>query len=72
MTILGQIVSSYCQVPATIIPTRSLKPRYNIDPFDKHADEEVWRALERANLKKKVIGIRMMKIMETKKIAECQ
>merc|ERR1719430_1514213 len=28
--------------------------RYNIDPFDKHTDEEVWRALERANLKKKV------------------
>merc|ERR1712156_769048 len=28
--------------------------RYNVDPFDAHTDEEVWRALERANLKKKV------------------
>ena len=28
-------------------------PRYNVDPFDAHTDEEVWRALERANLKKK-------------------
>ena len=39
------------------ILARSLKPRYNIDPFDKHTDEEVWRALERANLKNKVTGI---------------
>lgn len=31
--------------------------RYNIDPFDAHTDEEVWRALERANLKKKVTGV---------------
>ena len=29
--------------------------RYNVDPFDAHTDEEVWRALERANLKKKVL-----------------
>ena len=32
----------------------SLICRYNVDPFDAHTDEEVWRALERANLKKKV------------------
>ena len=32
----------------------SLISRYNVDPFDAHTDEEVWRALERANLKKKV------------------
>ena len=31
--------------------------RYNIDPFDAHTDEEVWRAIERANLKKKVLEI---------------
>jgi len=28
--------------------------RYNLDPFDKHSDEEVWGALEAANLKEKV------------------
>jgi len=40
--------------------------RYNIDPFDKHADEEVWRALERANLKKKVSadGNQLMMVVE--------
>ena len=32
-------------------------PRYNVDPFDAHTDEEVWRAIERANLKKKVLEI---------------
>ena len=30
--------------------------RYNIDPFDNHTDEEVWRAIEEANLKEKVSG----------------
>ena len=33
--------------------------RYNIDPFDAHTDEEVWRAIERANLKKKVLEIKL-------------
>ena len=28
--------------------------RYNIDPFNAHSDEDVWRALDRANLKEKV------------------
>ena len=28
--------------------------RYNIDPFDSHTDEEVWKAIEAANLKEKV------------------
>ena len=28
--------------------------RYNIDPFDKHTDQEVWRAIEESNLKEKV------------------
>merc|ERR1719370_1372206 len=28
--------------------------RYNIDPFDSHTDQEVWRALEESNLKEKV------------------
>jgi len=28
--------------------------RYNIDPFDSHTDEEVWRAIEASNLKEKV------------------
>ena len=30
--------------------------RYNIDPFNAHSDEDVWRALDRANLKEKVAG----------------
>ena len=30
--------------------------RYNIDPFDNHTDEEVWKAIEEANLKEKVSG----------------
>ena len=33
---------------------RTKNLRYNVDPFDAHTDEEVWRAIERANLKKKV------------------
>ena len=28
--------------------------RYNIDPFDTHTDQEVWRAIEESNLKEKV------------------
>ena len=28
--------------------------RYNIDPFDSHTDEEVWKAIEASNLKEKV------------------
>lgn len=28
--------------------------RYNIDPFDSHTDDEVWRAIEASNLKEKV------------------
>ena len=30
--------------------------RYNIDPFDSHTDEEVWKAIEASNLKEKVIA----------------
>ena len=28
--------------------------RYNLDPFGRHKDEDIWRALERAHLKEKV------------------
>lgn len=28
--------------------------RYNLDPFNKHPDEELWTALERAHLKEMV------------------
>ncbi|XP_018568578.1 multidrug resistance-associated protein 1 isoform X9 [Anoplophora glabripennis] len=31
--------------------------RMNLDPFDKHSDEEVWRALEHAHLKVFVSGL---------------
>ena len=34
-----------------IIFKRFILFRYNLDPFDKHSDEEVWGALEAANLK---------------------
>lgn len=30
--------------------------RINLDPFDAHSDEEVWRALEHAHLKEFVKG----------------
>lgn len=28
--------------------------RYNLDPFNKHSDDAIWNALERANMKNKV------------------
>ena len=31
--------------------------RMNLDPFDGHSDEEVWRALELAHLKSFVSGL---------------
>lgn len=31
--------------------------RLNLDPFDKHADEELWDALEVAHLKNFVTGL---------------
>ena len=40
--------------------------RYNIDPFNAHSDEDVWRALDRANLKEKVAneGSQLMMVVE--------
>lgn len=30
--------------------------RWNLDPFDEHLDDAVWKALERAHLKDHVFG----------------
>ena len=40
--------------------------RYNIDPFNAHSDEDVWRALDRSNLKEKVAneGSQLMMVVE--------
>ena len=32
--------------------------RMNLDPFDRHSDEEVWTALEHAHLKQFVSGLK--------------
>lgn len=44
----------------TIIPQDSVlfsgNLRMNLDPFEKYSDEEIWRALEQANLKDFVKG----------------
>lgn len=44
----------------TIIPQDAVlfsgSLRMNLDPFDKHSDNEVWEALEHAHLKQFVVG----------------
>lgn len=45
----------------TIIPQDAVlfsgSLRMNLDPFDKHSDEEIWKALEHAHLKSFVEGL---------------
>ena len=31
--------------------------RYNLDPFDVHSDEQVWRALEHAHIQKAISAL---------------
>lgn len=34
--------------------------RYNLDPFDDHSDEAIWRALESVELKEMINGLQFM------------
>lgn len=31
--------------------------RYNLDPFERYSDDQVWAALEKAHLKDKISGV---------------
>ena len=47
--------ASLCVVQDPVLFSGPL--RMNLDPFDEHSDEDVWRALEHAHLKATVLGL---------------
>nr|ACZ64280.1 ATP-binding cassette sub-family C member 4 [Trichoplusia ni] len=57
----GEIALKELRAKISIIPQEpvlfSATLRYNMDPFDKHTDDEIWKALEQVELKNNVTSL---------------